>query len=419
MDFDSLCQKTGAKSSDCIFLKSNPEQGCQIHGNRLFCSMSCNYATRILLPLFAYLSLFILTSCGESKPDDEFILKGTITNYPVGKQVRFDQWHPDRLVGIDSVFLKEDGAFHFQTKGEKGAFYQIRLDNNYSFPVFPGFDELEITADYNDLRNWTVTGSHETSMLKDFLGKRGVLFETYRQQKQQLKMTPKGQFPEKWKEAEKATDVALIEFRTFLREYIDTVSIPEFRVFAAFSMNMDANHYFLEGVYKRLKEELPGHGYTNTLRAQLDMLANPFVRIEPQDIVGEGPEGQEIHLKDEVGKMTLVYFWAGYCAYSRQENQIFKELYDQYKDQGFSIFGLSIDEDPQVWRNAIAADGLNWPSQIWLREGWEAQLFADWEVPSVPTTFLLDHRGVIMIKNIRGEELKADMDKLLAQYGPK
>ncbi len=381
----------------------------------MFCTNYLRHQTFLPIILLFLYSL-LLNSCGEQKPDDQFIIQGKITNYPVGKQLRLDLLYPDRLVGIDSVFLEEDGNYKFQVKGEPGSFYQVRLDNKYSFPVFPKNDILELNADFNDLRGWTLAGNDESLRLKAFLSQRGERFDRYRKAKQKLKMTPKAQFPEEWKEAEKNTDLALIEFRTFLRAYIDTVSIPEFRVFAAFSMNMDANHYYLEGVHAGLAKELPGHIYTTTLRNQLDILADPFVRIEPQDIIGENHLGKEVHLKDEVGKMTLVYFWAGYCAYSRQENQAIKALYDQYKDQGFSVFSLSIDEDPELWKRAIEEDGLSWPGQIRLAEGWEAPLFADWEVPSVPTTFLLDNRGVIMLKNIRGEELTTEMEDLLAQY---
>lgn len=389
--------------------------------NPLFCIMFCNYSPKNStwsLAIAILLLTCLIWSCGEDKPGDEFIISGNISNYPSSQQIRLDQLFPDRIVGIDSMFLDENGSFRFQHKNLGGEFYQIRFQSGYSFPFYPGTNELEFKVDHLNPRGWTLTGSDESLRLKDFLSGRGERFANYRKEKQALKMIPKVQELERWREAEKRTDLALIEFRTFLRTYMDTVTIPEFRAFAAFSGNMDGNYHYLQGIRERLEGELPSHPFTKTLGQQLDAIGNAFVRIEPQDIVGENPEGKEVHLKDEVGKMTLVNFWAGYCAYSRQENQILKELYGKYKDQGFSIFSLSVDDDPQVWRNAIQEDGLTWPGQIWLQKGWEAQVFAEWDVPSVPTTFLLDHRGVIMSKNIRATELRDNMDELLARYMP-
>ncbi len=357
-------------------------------------------------------------SCGEDKASDEFIISGHITNNPPSNQVRLDQLFPDRMVTVDSTLLGENGSFRFQRKSQGGEFYQIRLQSGYSFPFFPGTNVMEFNADFLTPRGWSLTGSEESLKLKDFLSGRGERFAAYRKEKQAMKMIPKNQELERWREAEKRSDMALIEMRNYLRTYMDTVSIPEFRAFAAFSGNMDGNYHYLQGIRERLEKELPGHEFTKILGQQLDVLGNAFVRILPQDIVGVNPEGKEVHLRDEVGKMTLVYFWAGYCAYSRQENQILNSLYDQYKDKGFSIFSLSIDDDPSDWRNAVQEDGLHWPGQIWLEKGWDAQLFAEWDVPSVPTTYLLDHRGIIKSKNIRAAELRDNMDELLAKYLP-
>lgn len=369
--------------------------------------------------ILLFLATTFLWSCGESKPSDEFIISGTIANYPGHEQVRLDQLFPDRMERLDSAFLDDKGSFKFQRKTELGAFYQIRLQSGTTFPFYPERGTLDIQADNSNLSGWTITGNEETQNLKGFLTNRAKLFNVYKKDKQRLKFIPKAQELERWREAEKQSDASLIEFRNYLRTYIDTVSVPEFRVFGSFSMNLDANYHFLDGIRERLKEELPNHSYTGSLQQQLDLIANPFVRIEPEDIVGNAPNGEEVHLKDEVGKMTVVYFWASYCEFSRRENRVFKTLYDQYKDRGFSVFALSIDDDPLDWRTAIAQEGLNWPGHVWLQKGWNSQVFASWDVPSVPTTFLLDQRGVIVSKNIRARELQDNMDELLAKYGPK
>lgn len=381
--------------------------------------MFCNQPTfKVFHVQWAFMiSLSILlSSCGGGKADDEFSISGTLTNLTSKEQVNLDALLPDRRQSIDSVMVEEDGSFSFTQLANPNTIYQLRLSTGYAFPFLPKTDELEFNADFKTPANWTISGNVENQALKGFLAERGVRAKAYSKAKQAHIMTPKSVGTEKWRAAEAAADMALIQYRDFLRTFIDTTSVPAFRGFAAFSMNIEANHYFLNKVAQRLQSEMPGQTYSDGLRNQLDLYGDMFVRIEPQDVVGEGPNGEELHLKDEVGKMTLVYFWASYCAFSRQENEVLKELYDEYKDQGFSIFALSIDDYKEDWQASIKEDSLNWPGHIWLKEAWNAQVFADWAVPSVPTTFLMDHRGVIMEKNIRADELKADMEELLKQY---
>jgi|GEM_PF-5054839 len=366
----------------------------------------------IILLLFTIL----FSSCGGGKSEDEFSITGKITNLPSKEQVVLEMMLPNSAQVVDSVLVDPDGNFSFLQPANLHTFYQMRLSTGYAFPFLPQNDALEFEADFSQPGNWKITGNPENEMLKGFFAERGARGKAYKKARQAHMMTPKSKGMDKWRAAEANADRALIRYRDYMRTFIDTTSVSAFRGFASFSMNIEANHYFLNKVAYRLQEELPGHVYTTGLRDQLNLYGDVFVRIEPQDIEGKGPSEKSAHLKDEVGNMTLVYFWASYCAFSRQQNALLRELYEQYKDQGFSIYAMSIDESKEDWLKAIEEDGMNWPGNILLEKGWESQVFAEWAVPSVPTTFLMDHRGVIMEKNVRAEELKEDMESLLKKY---
>lgn len=90
------------------------------------------------------------------------------------------------------------------------------------------------------------------------------------------------------------------------------------------------------------------------------------------------------------------------------------ELYEKYHDQGFDIFGVSLDRDKARWEKAIKDDGLLW-SQISDLKGWQSSHAAIYGVRSIPTTILLDKEGKIIARNLRSAQLSQELKKIFNQ----
>jgi hypothetical protein len=73
---------------------------------------------------------------------------------------------------------------------------------------------------------------------------------------------------------------------------------------------------------------------------------------------------------------------------------------------------VSLDEDASKWKAAIAKDKLNW-TQVSNLKGWEDPIAMAYEVDGIPATFILDAKGNIVAKNLRGDELKAKVKEIL------
>jgi peroxiredoxin len=121
---------------------------------------------------------------------------------------------------------------------------------------------------------------------------------------------------------------------------------------------------------------------------------------------GPTPAGETIALADLRGRHVLVDFWASWCPPCRIENRHYVELYRTYRDAGFEILAVSVDQNERAWKQAIAQDQATWKHLSDL-SGWRTPLAAAYNIAALPANFLLDPDGRIIAKNLRGDALDA------------
>ncbi len=128
------------------------------------------------------------------------------------------------------------------------------------------------------------------------------------------------------------------------------------------------------------------------------------------------PDGEMISLKESLGKITLIDFWASWCGPCRVENPNIVALYNDFHDKGLNIIGVSLDREDQKnkWVEAIATDKLTW-TQVSNLKFWQDPIARQYNVQSIPATFLLDAEGRIVAKNLRGQQLRDKVQELLAE----
>lgn len=134
------------------------------------------------------------------------------------------------------------------------------------------------------------------------------------------------------------------------------------------------------------------------------------------DIRGFDLGGKEVALSDYAGKdkVVLLDFWASWCKPCRRVMPEFVSLYNEYKDKGFTIVGVSLDEDKDEWVQATKDDGIEWP-QFSNLQGWKEPSSQTYGVRSIPNTVLIDKNGVIAARNLHGYALKYKIEELIRQ----
>tara|TARA_Y100000031_G_C8205523_1_gene378466 strand:- start:537 stop:1055 length:519 start_codon:yes stop_codon:yes gene_type:complete len=124
-------------------------------------------------------------------------------------------------------------------------------------------------------------------------------------------------------------------------------------------------------------------------------------------------EGTYYTLSDYKGKVVLLDFWATWCPPCRQEIPHFIELQDEYEEEGLEILGVSMDvKADNILEPFSKREGINYT--LLVGDSKVTALYGG--IRSIPTTFLIDRKGMIRKKYIgyRDKEVfEKDIKELL------
>ncbi len=113
--------------------------------------------------------------------------------------------------------------------------------------------------------------------------------------------------------------------------------------------------------------------------------------------------GETLSLEKYRGKIILLDFWATRCPLCIKEMPHLKQTYNKFKNQGFIIIGISQDRRLEPLKTFISEEGITWP-QHFDNGGQIAKMY---NLTHLPTTFLMDGKGIIQTVNLKGNALEA------------
>ncbi|MFD2556560.1 TlpA disulfide reductase family protein [Sphingobacterium tabacisoli] len=170
-------------------------------------------------------------------------------------------------------------------------------------------------------------------------------------------------------------------------------------------------------MYKKLPEEQrdsrEGIAFAKRLQGQLEIMIGS---IAP-DFTQATPDGEMVSLSSTRGKYVLLDFWASWCGPCRKENPHVVQAFNNYKDKGFTVFGVSLDRESAKanWIKAIADDGLGGWTNVSDLKYWSNEAALKYGVTGIPQNYLIDPEGKIIAKNLRGEALEKELEKLIGK----
>jgi thiol-disulfide isomerase/thioredoxin len=164
---------------------------------------------------------------------------------------------------------------------------------------------------------------------------------------------------------------------------------------------MENQVFQIESAYSEFKASESGASGTNAGTAPEISMATPA--------------GKNLKLSSLRGKVVLIDFWASWCGPCRRESPNVVRLYNQYKDKGFTVFSVSLDQDAAAWKQAIEKDGLVWPNHVSDLLGWNTPMTQIYGFNSIPHTVLIDKKGKIIGTGLRGESLEQKLKEIFSK----
>jgi peroxiredoxin len=367
-------------------------------------------------------STLVLFSCNNLK-DNEFLITGSADGVKNGKKVFIVTQTETGFIAKDTAVV-ENGKFELKGTTEELDLGFIRIeDQNISLPIILEEGKISVAIKTDTILNSKIGGTDNNDKFQSFNdASKVVVNKKTKFEKANL---------ERITAAKKANDTATVnqimkEYGKF-QEDLNKVSKnfiknnPDAYLSVLLLENFLMRQYLtaeeITTYFAKIDKSLLNTKSAKNIKKVLDAIKNdPAAKVEvggkAPDFSAKNPEGKQISLKESMGKVTIIDFWASWCGPCRGENPNVVALYKELHAKGLNIIGVSLDKDAAKWKEAIAKDGLVWP-QISNLKFWDEPIAKQFNIESIPATFILDAKGVIVARDLRGDALKAKVTELL------
>lgn len=360
-----------------------------------------------------------------------FTVAGKIEN-GIHAQLNVEANTPQGPIVLGTTYADDQGNFNIQGNIADMGIYQLRLvekTNNpnaeKAIPLTLNIDDsVYITVNFDNFNQAPkYSGTAWADQLNGYFDKLFDFIEFQRGLKNPEKM-------------DQATLVALIEknkvpLDNYCKKAIDTdpdnpanlilmKELYPLEYLGGFENWDGSNIKTLKKMQDGFNRTYPSNPISNQIILQVNQLEsgyNEYVSFESMKVAPEismkDPSGKTRSLSDLRGKVVLIDFWASWCAPCRRENPNVVRMYNEYKDKGFEIFSVSLDNDSNAWKRAIASDELIWENHVSDLKGWKSSVVGTYKFQGIPYTVLIDKNGEIIEKGLRGAALERKLESLL------
>jgi thiol-disulfide isomerase/thioredoxin len=182
--------------------------------------------------------------------------------------------------------------------------------------------------------------------------------------------------------------------------------------FTKLALGVNADAAKGEPMFLLLSHEVQNSEEGKEISTQISIGRRSMVGVAATDFTQPDPEGKPISLSSFKGKYVLVDFWASWCGPCRAESPNLVKAYEKYKTRNFEIFSVSFDEKKDKWLRAVKEDKFSW-AQAGDMKGADNEAGVLYGIMSIPFNILLNPEGMIIARDLRGEELDKKLADLL------
>lgn len=380
-----------------------------------------------------FLGVFLFTSCGDSNLDEEtgleknFHIEGQIKG-AANQKLKIEAQSQQGVIEVAQTMTDGSGNFELDGNIPGMGIYSVTLGENGKNAVVIPMDMNDQVTIHATKETFAITPVFSGTKWAKPLTKYMVLFSDFA--KKQMEQLPKIEDPEKQLAVFAELKKPIVKFsqQQIRKDPANPVNIILINLimpsqgegFANWDpANLDDLRK-IETAFQRNYADSPITGMLSQQVAAIDAQYQSYQQynsgtMAAPEIALKNPSGTEMRLSDLKGKVVLIDFWASWCAPCRKENPNVVRMYQKYRNQGFEVFSVSLDQDADAWKGAIAKDGLTWKNHVSDLMGWQTPLVQSYGIQGIPHTVLLNREGNIVGVGLRGEQLEQKLIEQLAK----
>ncbi len=306
------------------------------------------------------------------------------------------------------------GNFSFEGEAPIPEMFYLRLnESDYFTQFFLENGDINVAAKKDSLSMAKVSGSPANDLLNEYLAELSSVNDQLLALQQEYTQAAASGDNSEVERIQIEYQVASEDMVKFVKNFVTENNSSVVAPFLTLSVLVDQLDYNeLEPLVANFSPELDVTLYMQELKSVIEEQAATAIGAIAPDFTQNDPDGNPITLSSLRGKYVLIDFWAAWCQPCRQENPNVVANYNKFKDKGFDVIGVSLDQDKDSWLAAIKEDNLTW-NHVSDLQYWNNAVARQYGVNSIPHSILLDKEGRIIAKNLRGDALGGKLAELM------
>jgi thiol-disulfide isomerase/thioredoxin len=317
---------------------------------------------------------------------------------------------------VDTLSVDADSSFSSSYRLEPH-YYRLRIHDSLYVPFIADSGQ-HITMNVPAEGKYDVSGSPDTELFEEYEKFRmKVLRETVYPIRGKLEALLEEDKPGDAPQIEKLGDRVLKAEESYRDTLIHAVkkmgaSIAIYPTMVRWNGDKHLDYY--EELAADFSERHQGLEVVELVSEKVRILKQVSLGGKVSEIVAPDTSGVERSLYNNLGKYTLIDFFGSWCGPCRSESDHLAKMYNRYNSSGFEIFGFGIEYEKDRWVRALNEDNRTWIN-VSTVDGYSSDIATEYSITAIPKNFLVDENGIIIAKDIHGQELEEQLEELFSE----
>lgn len=375
-----------------------------------------------------FLSFLVVLGCSSNgqqpvNKDGTFVTVRGKVGFPQNGTITIMELKRSGKGWQDTIQLKSNSSFSKQVKLTEPGYYRINFYNQQNVDLILDKSDLEVNVDGNSPSGFfEVKGSPDIEIIQSV----SALVRSVDSSPEVANLNTEFLKAQQAGDEKKVNDLRNQYQALAFKASDKAVELLKSKPASLGVINLlqgntiDKDRYF--DVYlstsEKLKKQYPNSAHAKDFIDMVEKMKTIAIGQVAPEIALPNPDGQIVKLSSLRGKYVLIDFWAKWCGPCRKENPNVVKAYQANKDKGFEVFGVSLDRNKEDWVRAIKEDNLTWTHVSDLKY-FQSEAAQKYNINAIPFSVLIDPKGVIIAKNLRGEELHKKLEEVFGKAASK